>query len=314
MLLAGLDIGGTKIGICLGRADGTVLAHRQRPAQADRPAAETLADCLRDLDSLRTAAGDPSLAAIGAACPGPVSVAEGCFLDPPNMPGWHGFPLRAFLSEKLACPIGMMNDADATMLAEHRWGAARDVRHAVYLTMSTGMGAGLLLDGQVYQGSRSLAGEIGHLRLSEDGPVGFGRRGSAEGYLSGPGIVQVAEAERLRCRQIGETTALADTAPLTTAGVFAAAREHDPAAVRVVQQVGDRLGQLLAILTDVLNPELFVLGTIGSAHFDLLADRARAVLARDAIPHAAAAVRLAPSGLADRGHQSALAVALQAAT
>ncbi|MBI5865713.1 MAG: ROK family protein [Planctomycetes bacterium] len=313
-LLFGIDVGGTKIGVCLGDTTGRVLASAARPTGREAEPAPTLEWVLEQLETFRRqhASGRP-IAAAGAACPGPLSYAKGAFLDPPNMPRWHHFPIREFLSKRLGMAVTIMNDANASALAEWLWGAARGADTAVYLTMSTGMGAGLIVNGRLFEGPLGLAGEIGHIRLRDDGPVGFAKRGSVEGYLSGPGVVQVARAELLACEQAGESTALAefvrDCGGLTSEHVCKAARAGDPAAGRVMQRCATELGRLLAILTDVLNPDVFVLGTIGSAHFDLWEPIARQTLDAEAISTAARHVQVRPTGLSDRSNQSALAAA-----
>lgn len=305
--LAALDIGGTKLGWALGTPAGEVLARGERPTRADAGPEEQLDAVLADLDVAARERGRPS--ALGVACPGPFLQPEGRFLEVPNLPGWQGFGLRAFLEQRFDGPVAAHNDANAGVLAEWMWGAARRADTAVFLTMSTGMGAGLLLGGRLFEGPRGFAGETGHLRLSPDGPVGFGKRGSVEGYLSGPGMVQVAEGERLRAVQRGEATRLTEVARLTPKLVCDAARAGDAAAVAAIDIVGRRLGELCALLVDLLEPEVVVLGTIGSAYPDLFVDRARAVIDAEAIPFSGSRVAVVPSGLADRGNQSALALA-----
>lgn len=302
--LAGLDIGGTKIGIAVGDADGNVLASDRIANEPHTAPDELLRQALRRLDAL----GVTLPAALGVACPGPLSYSEGRLLEVPNMPRWQGFALREFLQQHVRVPCAFMNDANASVLADHYWGAARDARNAIFLTMSTGMGAGLLLDGRVYEGTLALAGEIGHLRLRDDGPVGFGKRGSVEGYLSGPGMVQVAHAEVLAFAQAGRPTVLAG-GELTPERICAAARAGDAAATAVLDRCGAELGRLCAWLVDVLNPDVLILGTIGAAHLDLFEPRLRAVLDAEALPRAAAHVQVRGSGLIDRGNQTALAVA-----
>lgn len=315
--ILGIDIGGTKVGVCLGDETGRVLASDRLPTGPNAGPEETLKWAFRRLDEFRAQhCRGANASALGAACPGPLSYAEGRFLSPPNMPRWHDFPIRAALAERAGCDIVVMNDANATALAEWRWGAARGTNTAVYLTMSTGMGAGFVLDGRLFEGPLGLAGEIGHIRLREDGPVGFAKRGSVEGYLSGPGMVQVARAELLVCEHAGETTTLASLAAaahgITPENLCEAAHAGDPAALRCIERCARELGRLLAILTDVLNPDVFVLGTIGSRHFELFVPIARSVLDAEAIPHATRNVQIKPSGLPDRGNQSALAAACHA--
>jgi glucokinase len=307
-VLAGIDVGGTKIGCSIGTMDAQVLA-------ADRfsndPTSEPAAVLGRALQCVRRLAADlrQPVAALGLSVPGPLSYVEGRLLAVPNMPRWHGFPLRAWLADSVDVPAEFMNDANASMLAEARFGAARGATSAIFLTMSTGMGAGLWLDGRVYEGPRALAGEIGHVRLCEDGPVGFGVAGSVEGFLSGPGIVQLAQAERLRAQQRGEATALSEYATFDAEVVCELARSGDLAASRTISRVGRELGRLCALLTDILDPEVIVFGTIGTAHFDLFEPLVRAGLEEHAIAGANERVRLRRSGLSDRGNQTALAVA-----
>ena len=301
--LGGIDIGGTKIGVALGDDSGRVLASEEFPTDPDASPAALLQRALQRLREL----GDAP-AALGVACPGPVSYREARMLEVPNMPRWQGFELGRFLQEHAGCPAEFMNDANASVLAEHYWGAARDADSAVFLTMSTGMGAGLLLNGRVYEGSLALAGEIGHLRLREDGPVGFGKRGSVKGYLSGPGMVQVARAELLAFEQAGRSSTLVGD-ELTPERICVEARAGDAAATAVLDRCGHELGRLCAWLVDLFNPDVLILGTIGSAHLDLFEPRLRAVLNVEALPAAAEHVEIRGSGLEQRGHQTALAVA-----
>jgi glucokinase len=314
MALLGVDIGGTKIGVSVGEADGRVLAHDRLPVDPLAPPEAVLDAALARLAALR---GGLDVEAIGCACPGPMSSAEGRFLDPPNMPRWHGFRLRDFLEARTGLPVAMVNDANASVLAEVWWGAAQGARTAVFFTMSTGMGAGLWIDGRLFEGPDDLAGEIGHIRLDPDGPVGFGKRGSVEGYLSGPGMAQLGRAEAQIALQVGEATALlaggAVRPDLDAQVLCQLAAAGDPAALRAIGRSADALGRLAAMLTDLLNPDVFVLGTIGAAWPDLFIPRAEAVLAREAIPRAARRARLAPSTLGPRrGDLAALAAATRA--
>ncbi|MCA9311155.1 MAG: ROK family protein [Phycisphaerales bacterium] len=309
-LLAGIDIGGTKIGVCLGNTSGQVLDARRFELERDADAGSVLDRAVALLEEMTAAAGAGRPVALGVPCPGPIDYATRSFVDPPNMPAWHGVAVVEELERRFEGPVAMMNDANATVLAEWQWGAAAGAGTVISLTMSTGKGAGFILGGHLFEGPLGLAGEIGHLRLHDDGPVGFGKRGSVEGYLSGPGMLQVAEAEARICRQTGEASDLLE-GELTVERLCELAR-RDSAARRVTDRCADELGRLLALLVDVLNPEIVVLGTIGTAHFDLFEPGARAVIDRECIERAAKLVRITPSGLADRSSQSALAVAARA--
>lgn len=310
-VLLGIDIGGTKIGLAVGDGSGALKRKTVLKTDPKRPPDDLLDEALDRLLDLSGQIGEAPRAC-GLACPGPLSYERGCLLNVPNLPLWQGYAILEHVRRRVGCPVAMMNDANAAVLAEHRFGAARDVRNAVFLTMSTGLGAGLLLDGRVYEGTLALAGEVGHVRLRDDGPVGFGKRGSAEGFLSGPGMVQLARQEILAFRQRGRTTALEDDEALTPERICREARGGDAAALAVTDRVGEELGRLCAILVDLLNPDVIVLGTIGAAWPDLFIPRAREVLEEEAIEAAAKAVRIVPSQLEDRGHLAALAVALLA--
>jgi len=311
-VFAGLDIGGTKIGVAIGHSDGTVVASDRLETHPDLDPGALLDQALAKIRSLADARGVLPIA-LGMACPGPLSYAEGMLLEVPNMPRWQRFPIRSYVSERFDGPVAMMNDANASMLAEQLFGAARDVDHAICLTMSTGMGAGLLLGGRIHEGPGALAGEIGHMRLRDEGPVGFGKRGSVEGFLSGPGMLQLARAEALACHQRGESTGLPADEELTVERLCVLATDGDQGAVRVIDQVGHELGRLCAWLVDLLNPERIILGTIGSAWPDLFIPRVLGVIEKEAIPAAAQSVQVVVSGLSDRGNQTAIAIALDAA-
>lgn len=305
----GIDIGGTKIGVCLGRGDGRILgAHRFATDHTLGPSL-VLAQALAALDALATQHGAPR--ALGVACPGPITVA-GRFLDPPNMPRWHGFDLAAWLRAHTKTPATTMNDANAGVLAEWLWGAARGADTAVFCTMSTGMGAGLIVGGELHQGRTGFAAEIGHLRLAPDGPVGFGKRGSVEGFLSGPGIVQVAEQEAKIALQTGAATGLLHDGrvrELSAETVCGLARTGDAAAARAIARCADKLGELLAVLVDLLEPDVIVLGTIAASHPDLFLDRAWARLREEALAHSLAHLRVEVTSLTDRGDRQAIAAA-----
>lgn len=319
-LLLGLDIGGTKVGVCVGDASGRVLASAKLPVDQNAKPDLVLDQALALLHALvrKTARGSsPSPVALGCACPGPFDYRRQRFINPPNNPRWHGFELGAFLSRRFDIPHAIMNDANAAALAEWKWGAARGANTAVFLTMSTGMGSGLIINNQLFEGPLGLAGEIGQIRLTpgDAGPVGFGKRGSVEGYTSGPGMQQMARAEALMCKQLQKPTKLLDvlerTGDIGTRDLCELAAKRDPAAKRVTDRVAAELGRLCAILTDILNPNVIILGTIGTAYPKLFIPGAMKVVKAEAIPHAAALLKIKPSAFDpdQRGDKQALAVA-----
>ena len=197
--LAGIDIGGTKCAVVLGAADGGEIRVLGKRRFATPPAPEAaLAQIAAALDDLLDETGS-RLEAIGISCGGPLDSRRGLVLSPPNLPGWDAIDVVAPFRARYGVPTALQNDANAAALAEWRWGAGRGCRNVIFLTFGTGMGAGLILDGRLYSGTNDLAGEVGHMRLEADGPLGYGKAGSFEGFCSGGGIarlaVQMAEAE-----------------------------------------------------------------------------------------------------------------------
>jgi glucokinase len=160
LLLLGIDIGGTKLALSLGSADGKILRRFRRPTDPSGRPEDDVARIADDARRLLAAAGVArgDVAAIGISAPGPVDVARGELIDPPNLPGWGTVPLVALVEAALGGPVAMENDANAAALAEWRFGAGRGFANVVYLTMSTGIGGGLILDGRLYRGRRSSAG------------------------------------------------------------------------------------------------------------------------------------------------------------
>ncbi|MEO0512571.1 MAG: ROK family protein [Planctomycetota bacterium] len=269
MLVCGLDIGGTKLGACAAwlDPDGRVQRMFEREFATDTasPPGPQLRAALDALDDMVGEGGTPS--AIGVSCPGPYSKRTGVLLDVPNMPSWQNFNIAGWF-EAAGRRATIMNDANAGALAEWRWGGFDRPELLVFLTMSTGLGAGIVVNGRVLEGPNGFAGEVGRVRLREYGPVGFGAFGTAEGFASGPGLVQLALAERLRRRQSGEATSLFG-AELTPALICEHAANGDEAASAVVRESAAKLGELVAILANVLEPSVFVLGTIGARHPEL---------------------------------------------
>jgi glucokinase len=314
-ILVGVDIGGTKCAVVLGTADGRVLAKESFPTETARGPSHTLDRLLHTIASLltRPEAGDTP-PVFGISCGGPLSSREGLILSPPNLPGWDRVPITRLLTERFGGRAFLMNDANAGALAEWNWGAARGTRDAIFLTFGTGLGAGLIINGHLHAGADDLAGEVGHLRLAEDGPVGFGKAGSFEGFCSGGGITRLAR-ERIRQHwSLGYTvsfcpdeTALENLELRTVAN---AARLGDPLAAAVFETSAFYLGRGLALLVDLLNPEVICIGGVYGRCEDLLGVGALRELTREALPDAMRRCRIVPAALGESiGDLAALAVA-----
>ncbi len=171
------------------------------------------------------------------------------------------------VQERFQAPVALQNDANAGALAEWKWGAGRGCTDFIFLTFGTGMGAGLILNGRLYSGANGMAGEVGHVRLEHDGPIGYGKAGSFEGFCSGGGIALMARAvveQRLAEGKPGPSfcPTSADLPKVTAETVGIAAQQGDPVALDIYTKVGRQLGRRLAILVDILNPQKIVMGSI----------------------------------------------------
>ena len=314
--LAGVDIGGTKCAVCIAaRTDGRpeILGKRRFPTPA--APADALAQLVAELDGLRAELG-VAPTAIGVSCGSPMDSRRGLILSPPNLPGWDGVDAVSPLADRFGVPANLQNDANAGALAEWRWGAGQGCQHMVFLTFGTGMGAGLILNGQLYVGMSDMAGEVGHMRLAQWGPVGYGKLGSFEGFCSGGGIAQLGQAYAQAELQMGRPPAWcateADLPGVTAETVGRAAQVGDPLARRVFEAVGRQLGHGLALLVDILNPERIVIGSIFGRQRALLEPLVWTVLREECLPHALAGCDIVPAGLGESvGDYASLAVAEQ---
>jgi glucokinase len=242
--------------------------------------------------------------AIGISCGGPLDRRSGVIQSPPNLSTWNDIPIVDLLKEEFKVECRLENDANAGALAEHRFGAGQGVQNMVFLTMGTGLGAGIILDGRLIHGASDMAGEIGHVRLTGSGPVGYNKAGSAEGWVSGGGMAQAASERVLTAMEKGEVTSLvaqmATNRILTAKDVADAARQGDQLAGEIVRETGTRLGEALAILVDLLNPELIVIGGIAMRIGESILEPARAAMKRESLPAAANACRIVPAALGER--------------
>lgn len=303
----GVDIGGTKIALVLGNERGEVL-EKVRFLNDGTPD-EAIEKILRQAKAFGAAE------AIGVSCGGPLDAARGRILSPPNLPGWDDVPIVSLLEEACGIPAYLQNDADACALAEWRFGAGRDCENMVFLTFGTGLGAGLILNGRLYSGAGGSAGEIGHIRMSRFGPVGYGKRGSLEGFASGGGIAQLARSAALERLQAGEHPAycrsLAELDGITAQSVALAAQNQDPTACEVYRLCGEMLGRGLSILIDLLNPERIVIGSIFVRASELLIPSMREAICAEALPANAAMCQILPAVLGEQlGDVAALSIAI----
>ncbi|MBC7369389.1 MAG: ROK family protein [Undibacterium sp.] len=300
--IIGIDIGGTKCAISVPEGAERV---REVARFATMDVQGTLARIYAEVAALRPTKDT----LFGVSCGGPLDARSGLILSPPNLPGWDRIAICAELTGRFGGRAFLMNDANACALAEWQFGAGKGCRHMIFLTMGTGMGSGLILDGRLYEGANGNAGEVGHLRLAAEGPVGYGKIGSFEGFCSGGGIAQIA---RRRMGEFGGPSVLkGKTADeLTARLVGEAAAAGDELALEIWRGVGERLGEALAMLVDVLNPERIVIGSIYARCERFIAPAMKEALAREALPGSVRSCEILPAVLGDEiGSYAAVAVA-----
>ncbi|HOW98505.1 MAG TPA: ROK family protein [Kiritimatiellia bacterium] len=315
MNLLGIDLGGTKTSVCIGDENGTIRAARRIPTLASEGPESGLrrtaglARALLDETGLDPARVD----AVGISAPGPVSVREGLMLRPPNMPGWVDVPLVRWAQDSFGRPVFMNNDANACALAEYRYGSCRGTPNLVYLTMSTGLGAGIVLDGNLVQGATDLAGEVGHHVLDIRGPpCPCGQRGCLEIYCGGKNV-----ADRLRARIVKDNARSAilgeaggDPAAIDFRAFLAAVKKDDALALEFWEEYLERLAQGVGTVIMFFNPQVILMGTIAIHAGEFLLAPLRERVRRYAWAPSVAACRILPSALEGRiGDLSALAVA-----
>ena len=312
----GVDIGGTKCAVCLGQVeDGmvTILHRCNAHPTANHSVTEMLKLLLKDSRACIVLSPEKPKA-MGISCGSPMDSKRGRILSPPNLIGWDDVPITDYMSEKLGIPAYLCNDANACALAEWRMGAGRGTENMLFLTFGTGLGAGLILGGRLYEGTTDSAGECGHIRLSGFGPTGYGKMGSFEGFCSGGGIAQLAQMMVREQLQQGKKPALCPAveqlSELTAAKVAQFANLGDPLALEIYEKVGTMLGYGLSILIDILNPQKIVIGSIFTRAQNLLWPAAEKVIRQETLPAAQAACEVVPAGLTESvGDIAALTVA-----
>jgi len=304
--ILGFDIGGTKIAVVLGTFTGEILDFREFPTPASEPfetAFDLMTSTAHELLDSSEKKGLPIPTFVSVAVGGPLDIAKGIIYSPPHLPTWGGIHFKECLEEHFHLPVYFEHDGNACALAEFYFGAGRGAQNVIYLTLGTGLGAGIILNGRIYRGTTDLAGEVGHIRMAEDGPVEYGKAGSWEGFCSASGMVKLAH---LRFPDYWPT----DIKPTQ---IMEQALAGEPNARMLIEEMGAWLGKGLAVLVDVLNPEIIIAGTLGVILRDLLLEPAREIVKKEALTQTAQACKIIPAQLGnDLGKISSLAAAIDA--
>ncbi len=299
----GIDIGATSVDVAVTDARMTVLEQIAEPIDVRHGPDAVLAVVLEMVGKLRSGGQAVDLHGAGVGVPGPVSFRDGVPVAPPIMPGWNQFPVRSVLSQHLGCPVVVDNDVNIMALGEMHAGLARTVDDLLFVKVGTGVGCGIVVDGQVYRGANGSAGDIGHIRVDDEGPVcSCGNVGCLEAHFSGAALARDATDAAGAGRSDWLADRLASVGVLTGADVAAAVAAGDQVWVELVRDGGQRLGLLLAGLVSFFNPGMVVLGggvAAGLGH-PLLAEL-RSVVYRRSLPLATGNL---PIVLSDLGSQA----------
>ena len=319
MYCLGLDIGGTKCAAILGKTENSapeILGRKSFETASAKSPFDALDMLCRLGDELLSESGLSSkdISAIGISCGGPLDSTQGIINSPPNLPGWDVIPARDIVYQHFGVPVLLQNDANAGALAEWKYGAGKGFKDVIFITFGTGCGSGMILDGRLYSGANDNAGECGHMRLSEFGPVGYGKAGSMEGFCSGGGISQLGKTYLYEMVQRGETSALCEkykAGENITAKLLAEyARKGDSAAKKAFDVSAEMLGRSLSIMIDLINPEAIMIGGVFARCTDLLLEGCLKVIKEEALPGASEICRILPASLGEQiGDFASLAVA-----
>jgi glucokinase len=309
-----LDIGGTKLAAALFDHELNLIGRSRTPTRAEQGPDAVFSRIVRLMETLTSKHGIEvaDVRGIGVGCGGPLDSETGIIYSPPNLPDWDAYPLKRKLEEHFTVPAFVENDANAAALAEHRFGAGRGFKNVFYITMSTGIGCGIILDGKLYRGTNYSAGEFGHIVMARRGPkCNCGGRACLEALASGTAIARRANREAARKPNSPLARILREKGKLTAKEVVLSARRGDPISGRILLDAADYLGLGITSAIHLLNPEIVIIGGGLSKMGAMLFETVRRTVKERAQAHLAGFVSIVPAALGDKvGFYGALSVAL----
>lgn len=309
MLLLGYDIGGTKSAVI------TALYENEEIKILDKKVIPTKGTPYEVIDALNALAteilGGKKPDRIGISCGGPLDSKKGVIMSPPNLPTWDNFPICDIIENYFGIRPALQNDANAGAVAEWKFGAGKGFSNIIFMTFGTGLGAGLILDGRLYDGTNGNAGEVGHIRLMDDGPIGFGKNGSFEGFCSGGGLAQLGKMLAEEAKAKGITPLYCKSDEISAKTIAEAANMGDETAIAVYNLCGKMLGKGLSIIIDILNPQRIIIGSVFTRSENLLRDSMQSEIEKEALSISAEVCKVVPSMLSEKiGDYAALGVSL----
>ncbi len=288
--IVGIDIGGTKCALTLAKrceiSTPDIIEKVKFPTAKKSPYS-VLEEFMSELDAVlaKHALNYNDIHAMGISCGGPLDPQKGIIMSPPNLPTWDNIPVCEYFESRTSIPCKLQNDANACAVAEWKYGAGRGLESMVFITFGTGFGAGLILDGRLYSGYTGNAGDIGHVRIANDGPIGYGKAGSCEGFCSGGGLAQLGAAAMSEngkdCRLYKECNG--DPSKVTAKIIGDLADDGDEICINIYKKCGEMLGYALAIICDLLDVQRIILGGIFMRSSHLLTEKMYEVLNVEAL-------------------------------
>ena len=300
-LALAVDFGGTNIRVALLDRQANISHRHSVPTLAHLGRDAVLERLIGALEHAITSEDRSDIVGIGASLASPTDPETGTMHGPPNLPGWHGFSPKKALEDRFLLPVAAANDATLAALAEQRYGAGRGHRHVIYMTVSTGIGGGIVIDGKLYTGSRGFAGEIGHVTVDRGGPrCNCGNTGCLEVMASGTAVARMAR-ERLAG---GESSVLVERSEgdldrVDARMVAQAAREGDRLAVAVMSEASANLGIGIVGILHTFDPDVIVIGGGMTENFDIMLPVIRQEVGRRVMSHFGGDERLVMSELGD---------------
>ena len=299
----GFDIGGTKCAVSLGKwlnQQIEILAREEVQTQ----------NCPMDtLEKLGVFVKDCvekyKVEKAGISCGGPLDSNKGVIISTPNLAKeWHGFAIVDYVKSQFGLTAKLENDANACAVAEWQFGAGQGAKNIVFMTFGTGLGAGLILDGKLYSGTNGNAGELGHIRLENDGPIGYNKAGSVEGFCSGNGIKRLAQM------RADEQGVLLDE-NITTKVIFQRAKQGDEFCMCIVKESAEKFAKVVSMLIDLFNPEIIVAGGVFMRNYELFMSIMRPIIEKECLSDTYKVCKILPAKIGENiGDYAALAIAV----
>ena len=303
MYYIGFDIGGTKCAVSLAKwfdEKIEILERRELP---------TASNPIATFDGLATFVekwtSQVPIKCAGISCGGPLDSEKGIIISAPNLAkSWHGFKIVEYIKFRFGLNAKLENDANACAMAEWKFGAGRGAKNLVFMTFGSGLGAGLILDGRLYSGTNGNAGEVGHIRLEKEGPVGFNKAGSAEGFCSGNGIKRLAQ---IRAREQGFFL----NEDITTKIIFEKAKQGDNFFLSIVKESAEKFAKVISMFIDLFNPEVIVAGGVFMRNYSLFMSLMTPIIQEESLIDSYKVCKILPAQIGENiGDYAALAIAI----